>query len=144
MQYSCLKIISIHRQNYWGIININLDVMDQLLIGYWRKNGSIVGQYITYLWILKRPMTLWREKYCTIFSLKVVYLWIYETYSEVCIDKNLLVAFSIQNGLEQGDASSPLLFTFTFTICYQEDSRKSSRIGSEWNTLAPSLGWMKI
>jgi hypothetical protein len=34
-----------------------------------------------------------------------------ETY-KVCISKNLLYAFPIQNGLKQGDALLPLLFSF--------------------------------
>jgi hypothetical protein len=42
---------------------MDFDVMDHLLIRYsvlvryWRKNGKIVGQYITYLESLRRPMT---------------------------------------------------------------------------------------
>jgi hypothetical protein len=35
-----------------------------------------------------------------------------ETYSEANIGKNLYAAFPIQNGLKQGDPSSPLLFGF--------------------------------
>jgi hypothetical protein len=35
-----------------------------------------------------------------------------ETYSRVCIGKHLSDKFSIENGLKQGDASSPLLFNF--------------------------------
>jgi hypothetical protein len=35
-----------------------------------------------------------------------------EIYNEVRIDIHLLDIFSIQNGLKQGDASSPLLFNF--------------------------------
>jgi hypothetical protein len=35
-----------------------------------------------------------------------------ETYSRVRIGKNLSDKFSIENGLKQGDASSPLLFNF--------------------------------
>jgi len=38
-----------------GIINVDFNITDQLLIRYsvsiryWRKNGSIMGQYISYL-----------------------------------------------------------------------------------------------
>jgi hypothetical protein len=35
-----------------------------------------------------------------------------ETYSTVRIDKNLSDKFSTENGLKQGDALSPLLFSF--------------------------------
>jgi hypothetical protein len=35
-----------------------------------------------------------------------------ETYSRVCIGKNLSDKFTIQNGLKQGDALSPLLYNF--------------------------------
>jgi hypothetical protein len=35
-----------------------------------------------------------------------------ETYSKVSIGKHLSDCFSIQNGLKQGDALSPLLFNF--------------------------------
>jgi hypothetical protein len=35
-----------------------------------------------------------------------------ETYSKVCIGEHLSDSFSIQNGLKQGDALSPLLFNF--------------------------------
>jgi hypothetical protein len=36
-----------------------------------------------------------------------------ETYSKVRIGKHLSVSFPIQNGLEQGDALSPLLFNYS-------------------------------
>jgi len=32
------------KKNYWGIIGVDLDVTDQLLITYWRENGSTVGE----------------------------------------------------------------------------------------------------
>jgi hypothetical protein len=35
-----------------------------------------------------------------------------ETYSKVCIGKDLSDSFPIQNGLKQGDALSPLLLNF--------------------------------
>jgi hypothetical protein len=39
-------------------------------------------------------------------------VWTYETYSKVRIGKLLSDKFPIQNGLKQGDALSPLLFSF--------------------------------
>jgi hypothetical protein len=41
-----------------------------------------------------------------------------ETYSKVCIGKNLTDAFPVQNDLKQGDVSSPLLsnFALEYTI----------------------------
>jgi hypothetical protein len=46
-----------------------------------------------------------------------------ETYRTVCIGKNLSDNFTIQNGLKQGDALSPI-FHLCFGICYQKRSRK--------------------
>ena len=37
-----------------------------------------------------------------------------ETYSTVQVGKNLFDMFPIRNGLQQGDAISPLLFNFAF------------------------------
>jgi len=57
---------------------VNFDIMDQLLIrysvfvNYWPKSGNIMGQYFSYLQISKRSMI--SEKYCTIFSVALVYL----------------------------------------------------------------------
>jgi hypothetical protein len=39
-----------------------------------------------------------------------------ETYSRVCIGKNLYDKFTIQNGLKQGDALSRLLSTFLWNM----------------------------
>jgi negative regulator of genetic competence, sporulation and motility len=40
-----------------------------------------------------------------------------ETYSKVCIGKNLSYTFPIQNGLKQGDDLSPLFFKLCSRIC---------------------------
>jgi len=39
--------------------------------------------------------------------IKLIKMCLSETYSKVCIGKNLLDAFPVQNGLKQGDALSP-------------------------------------
>jgi hypothetical protein len=48
-----------------------------------------------------------------------------ETYSTVCIGKNLTDKFPIQNGRKQGDTSSPLLFKFA--LAYTITGRKRTR-----------------
>jgi hypothetical protein len=61
------------------------------------------------------------EKYCTIFSafmvpmklVGLIQMCLNETYSKVCIGKHLSDSFPIQNGLNQRDAQSPLLFNFS-------------------------------
>jgi hypothetical protein len=57
-----------------GIINVNLDVTDQLLITYCafiilQKRLSAMGHYLSYLESLRKPVTQSGEKYCTPFSL---------------------------------------------------------------------------
>jgi hypothetical protein len=42
-----------------------------------------------------------------------------ETYSPVCIGKSLSDKPPIQNGMKQGDASSPLFFNFAFECAIQ-------------------------
>jgi hypothetical protein len=48
-----------------------------------------------------------------------------ETYSKVLIGKHLSDNFAIQNGLNQGDALSPLLFNFAseYTITKVQESQ---------------------
>jgi hypothetical protein len=43
---------------------------------------------------------------------KLIKMWLNETYSKVCISKHLSGSFRIQNGLKQGHALLPLLFNF--------------------------------
>jgi hypothetical protein len=49
-------------------------------------------------------------------------MYLNETYSKVHIGKHLSDKFPTQNGLEQEDALSPLLFNFALE--YQESPRK--------------------
>jgi hypothetical protein len=63
-----------------------------------------------------------------------------ETYSKVRIGRHLSDAFPIQNGLKQGDALSPLLFSFAL----QYATRKVQEIreaGIERVTSASGLYW---
>jgi hypothetical protein len=52
-----------------------------------------------------------------------------ETYSKACLDKHLSYAIHIQNGLNQGDALSSLLFNFYLDM----SSRRSKKIRKDWN-----------
>jgi hypothetical protein len=46
---------------------------------------------------------------------------LYVTYNKVRIDKYLSDNFPIQNGLKQGDASSPLIFNFALEYAIRND-----------------------
>jgi hypothetical protein len=59
------------------------------------KNGSIMGQCISYLWTSRKSMTQLREKFFTVFCLNLVYfllvrliqMCLNEAYSKVCVAK---------------------------------------------------------
>jgi hypothetical protein len=49
---------------------------------------------------------------------RLIEMYLNETYTKVCIGKHLCDSFPIQNGLKQGDALSPLLFNFALIRVY--------------------------
>jgi hypothetical protein len=70
---------------------------------------------------------------------------IYKTYSNVCVGKNLPDTFSIQNGLKQGDALSPL--QYYFALQYEIRKVQKTLEGSEMNGTRQLLMlkyWAKI
>jgi len=96
---------------------VDFNVTDQPLI----RSFAFIRHSSIYRF-LKRPITqVMREVLYNNFiefgiHMKPVYLikmYSNETYSEVCIGKNLSDAFPVQNGLKQGDALSPLLSNFS-------------------------------
>jgi hypothetical protein len=80
-----------------------------------------MGQFISYLQILRKPMIQMRGE--ALYSILIEFgirmklvtlikMYLNETYSKVCIGKNLCDSFPLQNYLKQGDILSPLLFKF--------------------------------
>jgi multidrug transporter EmrE-like cation transporter len=85
---------------------------------YWIKNGSIMAQYISYVYFKKAYDSVKREVLYNILTgfriprklVGLIQMCLNETYSTVCIDKFQSDKLPIQNGPKQGDALSPLLF----------------------------------
>ena len=50
---------------------------------------------------------------------KLIKMWLTETYSRVRFGKNLSEMFPIRNGLKQGDALSPLLLNFALDYAFK-------------------------
>ena len=111
-----------------GIINVDLDATDQLLIIYsaivksvrkkWEYNETVHQLFIDFK---KANDSVRREVLNNILiqigiSMKLVRLiktCLNETYSRVRVGKYMSDMFPINNDLKQGDALSPLLFNFT-------------------------------
>jgi hypothetical protein len=111
-----------------GIISVGFDIADQLLIRfsafvkYWRKKWEY-SEKVHQLFIdFKKAYDSVRRKevlYNILIEFRVpmklvrlIKMYLNETYSNIHIGKHLPDSFPIQNGLKQGDALSPLLFNF--------------------------------
>jgi hypothetical protein len=60
-------------------------------------------------------------------------------YSKIRLGKHLSDSFPIQNGIKQGDASSPLLFNFTLEYAITKVQEKQVGTKIKWATPAVIL-----
>jgi hypothetical protein len=120
-----------------GIISIDFDVTDQLLIRfsaflrYWRENETVHQLFIDF----KRAHdSLIVEVLCNILlelSVPMKLVWLikmcfHETYSKVHIGKHSSDSFPIQNGLEC--ALSPMLFNIALEYAIEEVQENQVRL----------------
>jgi hypothetical protein len=81
IQHPSVKVNSIRRGNYWGIVSLNFDVTVQLLIiyssfvKYLEEQGTTMKQCISYLLTSRRHMIQLGWRCCIIFSLSLVSPW---------------------------------------------------------------------
>jgi hypothetical protein len=70
---------------------------------------------------------------------RLVKMCLNEAYSKVRIGKHLCDNFPIQNGLNKGDALSPLLFNFALEYAFKESEGKPGGTETGWDTSASGL-----
>jgi hypothetical protein len=88
-------------------------------------------QYISYLQILRRLITVMGEVMYNIFIafgmpvklVRLIKMCLNKSYSKVPIGKNLYDAFPVQNGLKQGDALSLFLFNFASEYAIRKECK---------------------
>jgi hypothetical protein len=93
------------------------------------RNGYTMGQYISHLYIdfkqdcdLVKTEVLYNiliEFGITMELVRLIKMCLKKTCNKVCMGKKLYDTFPVQDGMKQGNASSPLLFNF------QKGPRKS-------------------
>jgi hypothetical protein len=66
-----------------------------------------------------------------------------ETYSKIRKDKHLFDSFTIQNGLKQGDALSPLLFNFALEYAIKKVQETQMAYADDVNLLGDNIDTIK-
>jgi hypothetical protein len=132
-----------------GIISVGSIITDLLQIRfsmfsrYWRKNGSIMGQCISFK---KAYDSVKREVLYNILLefaiprklVRLIIMCLNETCSKVIVGKLCLI-ISYSEWVETRRCSVTTAFKFFFRICHQGSPRKSSWFGIEWDTSTVGL-----
>jgi phosphorylcholine metabolism protein LicD len=77
------------------------------IIGNHQKEHELFIDFMKAFYFVRREVL-----YSVLREIRLIKICLNETYSKAIISKHLSDSFPIQNGLKQGDASSPVLFNF--------------------------------
>jgi hypothetical protein len=103
-----------------------ISCIHQILAKIWEYDGTVL--HLLFIDIKKAYDSVRRKVLYNILIefgvplklLGLIKMCLYETYSKVCIGNHLSNNFPVQNGLNQGDALSPLLFNFDLEYAIRE------------------------
>jgi hypothetical protein len=101
----------------------NRSTTDQIfyICQIWEKNWRTMRQYISYDSVRREVLYNILTEFGVPRNLvRLIKVYLNETYSKVCIAKHLYNMFPIQNGLKQGHVLSPLFFNFVFEYAFRK------------------------
>jgi hypothetical protein len=106
-----------------------IETENQLFIDLKKAYDSVKREVLFQLWLeFGIPQKL----------VRLMKMYLNETYTKVLVGKLLSGTFPVQNGLKQGDTLT-IAVQFCLRICHQESPRKSSQFGIECDTSAIGL-----